>query len=436
MHTIAEVTQQLQAILWEEADRAGTEEGFIQRQRRLSGSSFVQTMVLGYWANPQATTSDLNQAAGAVGVHISRQGLEQRYSPQAAAVLKRVLAAAVRALVTADAVQLPVLSRFKAVRITDSSTITLPQELVAIWSGCGAQRSGLKIALDWDLRSGRLDGPHLAAAREHDQKLLRHHQPIQAGEVILRDLGYFNLETFADVGKQGAYWVSYCKQATVITRPTGTVVDMLKILPKTTGTRLDLAIRLGKGERLPARLVAVRLSAARARKRRQHLREIARRKQQPVSERALKLAQWLILVTNIPDTLLTVEELCVLLGCRWQIERLFRLWKEDGQVDEWRSHKPWHILCEVYAKLIACILQHWLILLALWSIPDRALHQASKTIRQHVYWLANVLRDEAACSLMLAHLCRTLRAGCKMGRSANSPHTYERLLAFELPGLN
>jgi len=418
-------------VLWEEADRAGYEEGFIKRRRTLSGSSFVQTLVMGYWSNPQATSSDLNQAAGAVGIEISRQGIEQRYSPAAAAVLKRVLEASVGRMMSANPVNLPVLRRFSAVRIMDSSTITLPAELANVWSGCGADCSGLKISVDWDLRSGCLDGPYLADSRRHDQKLVGEHQAVQAGEVILRDLGYFNLETFAHLQSQGAYWVSYCKQGTVITSADGELLNELKVLPKKVGDSLDMTIYLGKEERLASRLVAVRLPAAVVRKRRKHLREIARRKQQPVSERALKLTAWLILVTNIPASLLTLDEVCVLLGCRWQIERLFRLWKEDGQVDEWRSRKPWHILCEVYAKLIACILQHWLILLALWETPDRALHQASKTIRQHVYWLASVLRDESACSLMLARLCRTLRSGCKMGRSANSPHTYERLLAFE-----
>ena len=418
-------------MLWEEADRAGYEEGFIKRRRNLSGSSFVQTLVMGYWGNPQATTSDLNQAAGAVGIQISRQGIEQRYSPEAAAVLKRVLEASVQRMISANPVSLPVLKRFKAVRIMDSSRITLPAELASVWSGWGEACSGLKISVDWDLKSGRLDGPYLADGRRHDQKLVGEHQTVQAGEVVLRDLGYFNLETFAHLENQAAYWVSYCKQGTLMTTRDGRLLNELKVLPKKVGASLDLDIYLGKEERLATRLVAVRLSATLVRKRRKHLREIARRKQQPVSERALKLAAWLMLVTNIPAALLSLDEVCVLLGCRWQIERLFRLWKEDGQVDEWRSHKPWPILCEVYAKLIACVLQHWLILLALWAIPDRALHQASKTIRQHVYWLACVLRDEAACSLMLARLCRTLRSGCKMGRSAHSPHTFERLLAFE-----
>ena len=31
--------------------------------------------------------------------------------------------------------------------------------------------------------------------------------------------------------------------------------------------------------------------------------------------------------------------------------------------DEWRTNNPWRVLCELYAKLIGLLLQHWLILL-------------------------------------------------------------------------
>ncbi len=54
-------------------------------------------------------------------------------------------------------------------------------------------------------------------------------------------------------------------------------------------------------------------------------------------------------------------EVLVLLRLRWQNKRLFRLWKEDGHIDDWRSKKPWRILCEVYGKLSAMLIQQWLI---------------------------------------------------------------------------
>ena len=151
------------------------------------GSSFVQTLVMGYWSNPQATTSDLNQAAGTVGIQISRQGIDQRYGSEAAAVLKRVLEVSMEKMLSVNPVNLPVLRRFNAVRIEDSSTITLPAELEPVWSGCGSKVSSLKLSVDWDLKSGQLNGSYLADGRRHDQTLVGAHREVKAGEVVLRD---------------------------------------------------------------------------------------------------------------------------------------------------------------------------------------------------------------------------------------------------------
>ena len=42
------------------------------------------------------------------------------------------------------------------------------------------------------------------------------------------------------------------------------------------------------------------------------------------SQRALALADWLMLSTNVPEALLTFQEALVVAKLRWQIEWLFR----------------------------------------------------------------------------------------------------------------
>ena len=53
--TIPQLSQILQQLLIEDSNQIGRESGFIQRQRKLSGASFAQSLVFGWQANPKAS---------------------------------------------------------------------------------------------------------------------------------------------------------------------------------------------------------------------------------------------------------------------------------------------------------------------------------------------------------------------------------------------
>jgi IS4 transposase len=103
---------------------------------------------------------------------------------------------------------------------------------------------------------------------------------------------------------------------------------------------IDEPVYLGKTQRVAARLLAVRVPAEVANQRRRRLRLDGQRRSQPLSARRLALADWTILITNVPPEQLSLEEALVLIRARWQIELLFKLWKSHGNIDEWRSASP------------------------------------------------------------------------------------------------
>jgi hypothetical protein len=80
-----------------------------------------------------------------------------------------------------------------------------------------------------------------------------------------------------------------------------------------------------------------------------------KRKGKKVSAARLRLADWTIVLTNVPQALLSVPEALVLLRCRWQIELLWKLWKQHGKLDTWRSYKPERMVTEFYAKLLGLV---------------------------------------------------------------------------------
>ena len=84
MDIISQVTSAMQTVLTTVADAAAVASGFLKRKRKLTGAGLVQTWVLGWLANPESTYDELAQAAGSVGIEITRQGIEQRLTASAA----------------------------------------------------------------------------------------------------------------------------------------------------------------------------------------------------------------------------------------------------------------------------------------------------------------------------------------------------------------
>ena len=158
----------------------------------------------------------------------------------------------------------------------------------------------------------------------------------------------------------------------------------------------------------------------------------ARRRQEgQVSAERLELCGWECLITNVPPELLGVHEAPVLMRARWQIERLFDLWKQHGRLDESRSQKPFRILCEVYAKLLGLLIQHWVILSGGgWERADRSLMKAARTVRRWALVLAEALWEPRRLLRVLRKISRCMRVGCRVAKRRKEPGTAQQLLAL------
>jgi hypothetical protein len=437
MRIVTQVADAMQDVLTETADIIGRETGFIQRQRKLSGSSFAQTLVLGWLSNPDATLEELAQTAATLGVVISPQGLDDRFTPQGADFLLQMLETGTKGVIANEPVAIDVLRRFNGVYIQDSSTIALPDALAVIYAGCGGSTakntsSALKIQIRLDLNTGKLAGPYLQPGKEHDRSSALEDMPLPTGALRIADLGYFSLKNFAHLNTEGVYWLSKVKSQCDVYDEDGKRWDLLKLLKKRCQDELDMEILLGAKERVPCRLLAVRVPDAVAKLRRSKLISEARREGKKVSKKTIELTKWTVMCGNIPRELLSLYEAIVLMRARWQIELLFKLWKSHGHVDEWRSEKPWRILCEVYAKLLAMLIQHWILIAGCWEYPNRSLFKAVKTIRRHAM---NLVCAFASGSIERLHealetIQRCLSVGCRINKRSAIPHTYQLLLAL------
>ena len=149
------------------------------------------------------------------------------------------------------------------------------------------------------------------------------------------------------------------------------------------------------------------------------------------------MADWSIVVTNVPRTMLSFAKALVLLRIRWQIELLFKLWKSVGLIDERHPQNPQRILRAIYAKRIGVLSQNWLLLTDFWAQPDKSLTKAAQVIRDNACLLVSAFAGLLACEDAITQLQRGSQSGCRLNSRRKKPGTYQLLLAFsEDPFLN
>jgi hypothetical protein len=140
----------------------------------------------------------------------------------------------------------------------------------------------------------------------------------------------------------------------------------------------------------------------------------------------LKLCDWTLIVTNLDAEALSVHDALRLLRLRWQIELLFKLWKQQLALDEWRTRQPYHILSEVYAKLLLALVQHWLLILGCWNEENASLVKSTLFLKKHAFHLLSVLHDFVALVRTLSAILRQL-ARCKIQKRKARPATFQLL---------
>ncbi len=441
MESLPQVSAALERVLTEVADEAAGAVGFIRRRRVLSGAVFVQALVLGFLGRPEATLHQLTQAVAARGAAISPQGLAQRFGPDAAALLARVLAAALATPMRADPVAIPLLARFPGgVWVLDCTTIRLPDALAGVWRGCGGRtgrgtQAALKLQVRLDLAGGDLEGPVVLAGRTQDKAGPLHEASLPPDALLLADLGFWSLERLRALGAAGAFWLSRLDPATHVFTGDGDRLDLPRWLAQPRTATVEAEVQLGARARLPARLLAARVAKPIADARRRKLRAAAKREGKAPPKATLALAGWTVYVTNVPPDRLSLAEGFVLGRARWQIELLFKLWKSGGRLDASRSAAPWRILCEVYAKLVALVIQHWLLLIGGWDRPDRSLVRAAQTVREHAVCLLRALSRPRRLVEELAAIAACSGAGCRIATRKTRPSAFQLWLDPTLGGL-
>lgn len=298
---------------------------------------------------------------------LSKQAVQKRFGPPAVrflqAILQSLLAARLRPM------PLPRSSLFGRILLQDSTCLRLPPKLAGLFPGAANQhqsgQAGLKIQATLDLLKNQWTDFQLTPFTRNDQAAAADILcGLRPADLLIRDLGYLVLDVLRQIHQQGAYFLTRWRYGLIVRCPqSGAKLSLGRMLPHC-GPLWEADVWLGE-QRLPVRLVALRLPEVVANERRRKARLNRDRRCHPNQE-YLQLLGWNLYLTNVAAAELAATDLAELYSLRWRIETVFKAWKTHFHLEALTEVSVHQLLIVILGKLIwiCCFSAHWLQLVA------------------------------------------------------------------------
>lgn len=366
MNKIDKVSKILNEFFNERAEAKAVEKKFIKRYRKIRGSSFLKSLVLGNLEDGKSSIENICQILQEDKVSITKQGLEFRFTEEAAEYMKLMYNEAFTVFKNEIKIECELLKKFTGIKLLDSSYISLPNTMEGLYQGYATSypnqkevsKSGVKLQVSYDYLNQVLNQIDIKDGKSSDQGYRDYLENIKEKELHIADLGYFVPAALKKIISKEGYFISRYKSDTnVYDAETGEKMDLLEYIKNK--DKFEKEIILGKEAKLKVRMVGLKLSNVQAEARRRKANKLAKSHGYKSSKNNQRLLNWSIFITNVKGEELGFEDIFKVYKIRWQIELLFKLYKSHINLDKVKSKvNQSKILCEFYAKLIAIVIFH------------------------------------------------------------------------------
>lgn len=346
----------------------------IQRKRKLTPSD---TLFLFVFTGKHLSKATLNDLCGVfhqlTGITLTSEGLNQRFNEQAVSFLRKVFESLLHATLGKTLASVTKYAAlFKQILVLDSTAFHLPDTFSESFPGTGC--TSVKFQIEFDLLNGQFSHAHFEAGRTSDvvtgDQLS---QRVQEETLILRDLGYLNLNELNELNQQEArYFISRLKRNAIVYRknPAPRYHKNGTIQKKTEYIRYEIGeiaetVKEGESqafeeiyvgtEKMKIRLIIYHFTKEEREKRLQKVTNGARGKRHDCSERTKQMTAYNFYITNLPNEVETAA-IHELYSLRWQIELLFKSWKSTIDLAQCKPMKIERLYCYFYSQLIQMML--------------------------------------------------------------------------------
>lgn len=327
--------------------------GFIKRCRQIKAAEFLVYLITES-IRGCVSCNDLAAVIEAeTGTMASRQAYHQRMSCACLLFFETIAAVVMNSKASASINSK--FRRFKRILIQDSTVIKLPSKLMGVFSGvknASVQVCNVRIQSVFNVLSGFFTQWSIDAYSKNDSAAAPE-LPIEAGDLILRDRGYFATTEFERIITAGADFISRYKHGVALYDPqSGDELDIVRMLD--TQRCIDRNVLIGKDSRTKIRLIAMEASEEIAGRRRQKAREQCKRHNP--SKDVLFLMGWTIFITSLTGSEIAVDDFIEFYGLRWKIETIFKTWKSHLNFDKIHIVGKIQVRLLLIARFIAIIL--------------------------------------------------------------------------------
>lgn len=312
---------------------------YVHADNELSPLSFIMSFFL-MISNSQNTLSSWAIGASELSKRVFSTSaisakLQYRHVEFTKMLLKAVLAQKYAQCHSSKLVS-KLLSYFPRVLVEDSTCVHLPSNLAAAFPGAHSNKgeaATARIQCRIELHTHRIEHLAVQCFRDNDQKFAWHIlQTIQAGDLILRDLGYGVLWVFRYIAQKSAFFLSRHRFDVNIYEPDSmSPIDLAVIFEKSMRcgvSSFELSVLVGQKELLPVRFIAIRAPQAVANERRRKA-KLDRNQSANHSKAYMDSLDWTLFITNVPIHVWTHRQILQVYGLRWRIEIIFKAWKSQ-----------------------------------------------------------------------------------------------------------
>lgn len=342
------------------------------------------------------------EIAESFGISISKQGLDDRYDATAMVFIRSIFEEQLSKQIDGS-IDSRYLKDFTRVRIKDSTRFDLPERLKTYFCGYGGKvtsEAAACIQYEFDVKSCKTLDIDFTPARKTDYQDAREKiEDIEKGDLIIRDLGYFNTGVFKKIIDKDAFFISRLHSKILVFDQNEKEIYFSKLYNKMIREKrshLDTKVFIGNEEKLPVRLIIdimpEEIYQARIRKAEKE----AKKKGYQVSNEFKARARFNLLITNIPQENMSGNHIYKLYKIRWQIELIFKSWKSTCGIDKIHPMKYHRLMCLFYAKFLLILINYQIINLfhrVLYNTYGKLLSKDKclKTLTNYFYKIRRIL---------------------------------------------